>query len=169
MIYIQIVSEKAFCHSQTSMISLRDFWVAFQFVSNLLSNLWSEMVLYLKQPKTWPKKLSCLYKKICSEEDNFNIFWTSWETLTDLSGLTWHNKRARFHLFFRKYIFEKTTEDGEEGAWGFKSDHLNFLESIFTFYRCVTNHFLYIYGIHLFGHTVYIQQRLILLWNSCRP
>ena len=60
MYYIQIVSKKAFYHSELSMISLHNFLVTFYFVSNLLSNLRSEMVFWLKQPKTWPKKMSYL-------------------------------------------------------------------------------------------------------------
>ena len=51
---------------------------------------------------------------MCIEEDNFNIFWASCGTLTELSGLAWHDKKARLPLLFRKYIFEKTTEDGGE-------------------------------------------------------
>ena len=44
MYCIQIVSEKAFYHSEISMISLHNFLVTFYFVSNLRSNLRSEMV-----------------------------------------------------------------------------------------------------------------------------
>ena len=45
------MSEKAFCHSRITMISLQNIFVTFKFVSNLLSNLRPEMVLKLKQPK----------------------------------------------------------------------------------------------------------------------
>ena len=41
--YIQIVSEKAFCHSQISTIFFQNFLVTFQFASNLLSNLRLEL------------------------------------------------------------------------------------------------------------------------------
>ena len=36
---IQIVSERAFCHLQISMISIQNILVTFWFISNLLSNL----------------------------------------------------------------------------------------------------------------------------------
>ena len=46
MIYsIQVVIEKAFWHSQISMISLQKFLVTFNFVGNLLSNVRPEMAL----------------------------------------------------------------------------------------------------------------------------
>ena len=45
------------------MISIPNILIIFQFVINLLSNLRPQIVLQLKQPKAWPKKLSCLYKK----------------------------------------------------------------------------------------------------------
>ena len=32
---------------------------------------------------------------MCIEEDNFNIFWTSYGTLTELSGLAWHDKKSK--------------------------------------------------------------------------
>ena len=32
---------------------------------------------------------------MCIEEDNFNIFWTSCGTLTELSGLAWHDKKSK--------------------------------------------------------------------------
>ena len=45
MQYIQIVSEKRFCHPQISMIFLQNFLVTFKFVSYLQSNLRPEMAL----------------------------------------------------------------------------------------------------------------------------
>ena len=42
---IQIVSEKAFSHSQISMIFIQNILETFYFVSNLLSNLSPETVL----------------------------------------------------------------------------------------------------------------------------
>ena len=41
----EIMSEKAYCHLQISMISLQNLLVTFQFVSNLLKNLRHVMVL----------------------------------------------------------------------------------------------------------------------------
>ena len=47
----QIASEKAFCLSQISMISIKKILVTFEFASNLLRNLTPETVLQLEQPK----------------------------------------------------------------------------------------------------------------------
>ena len=52
---MEIVSEKAFFHSQISMISLQNFSVTFRFVSNLLRNLRAEMILYLKNGSAFKK------------------------------------------------------------------------------------------------------------------
>ena len=64
---IQTESEKAFCHSQKGTIYIQNFLLAFWFVSNLLSNWRPEMVLYLKQPKAWPKNWVA-YKNMCNRD-----------------------------------------------------------------------------------------------------
>ena len=67
---MEIVSEKAFFHSQISMISLQNFSVTFRFVSNLLRNLRAEMILYLKN--------GLLLKKCISpSEVDFNKYLSS--------------------------------------------------------------------------------------------